>query len=61
MLSHQLKELEQSGLVSRKQYPVVPPKTEYTLTSMGKSLEPVLGAMVEWVIKQRGLKKSELI
>lgn len=48
MLSQQLRELEADGLVHREVYPVVPPKTEYTLTERGKSLEPVIREICEW-------------
>lgn len=45
MLSKQLKELEEDGLVVRTVFPVVPPKVEYSLTDMGKEIHPVLMAM----------------
>jgi DNA-binding HxlR family transcriptional regulator len=48
ILSKELKELEDWGLLSRKEYPVVPPKTEYRLTKLGRTLEPVMAAMAEW-------------
>lgn len=48
MLSQQLKELENDGLVKRKLYPVVPPKTEYSLTALGKTLVPIVDAMSQW-------------
>jgi DNA-binding HxlR family transcriptional regulator len=48
MLTQQLRELEKDGLISRKVYPVVPPKVEYSLTSFGATLQPVLQAMHEW-------------
>lgn len=47
-LTKQLRELESDGFISRKVYPVVPPKTEYTLTELGKSFIPVLEHMYEW-------------
>ena len=40
MLIQQLKELEQDGIIKRKMYPVVPPKTEYSLTKRGEGLIP---------------------
>ena len=40
MLAQQLRELEKDGLINRKVYPVVPPKTEYSLTEFGKTLTP---------------------
>ncbi len=48
MLSQQLKELESDGIVKRKLYPVVPPKTEYSLTELGKTLVPIVNAMSNW-------------
>ena len=48
MLSQQLRELESDNLVIRKVYPVVPPKTEYTLTDRGKTLGPVINALCDW-------------
>ena len=48
VLSQQLKELESDGLINKKIYPEVPPRTEYTLTEFGKSLFPVLNAMCDW-------------
>ena len=47
-LTNQLKQLEQDGLVLRTVYPEVPPKVEYSLTDMGKSLIPILEAMCAW-------------
>lgn len=48
MLSSQLKELEQDGLLARREFPQIPPKVEYSLTGRGKTLFPVLDAMCEW-------------
>src|SRR5919197_5719342 len=54
MLTQQLRELEKDGIVHRQVYPQVPPKVEYSLTPLGKSLRPVVDAMCEWGLKQRG-------
>lgn len=48
MMTQQLRELENDGLVNRKVYPVVPPKVEYSLTELGNSLFPILEAMYNW-------------
>jgi DNA-binding HxlR family transcriptional regulator len=48
MLTNKLRELEKDGLIHREVYPVVPPKVEYSLTSKGKSLLPVLHMLEEW-------------
>ena len=48
MLTQQLRELESQALVHREVFPVVPPKVEYSLTELGKSLLPVLVSMRDW-------------
>lgn len=48
MLTQQLRELESDGLVSRKVFPQVPPRVEYSITSHGKTLLPVLDTMHKW-------------
>jgi DNA-binding HxlR family transcriptional regulator len=48
MLTNQLRELEQDGLITRKVYAEVPPKVEYSMTEFGKTLEPVLFALKQW-------------
>lgn len=48
VLTAQLRDMEESGLISRKVYAEVPPKVEYSLTSLGQSLEPILDAMKLW-------------
>lgn len=48
VLTEQLKELEEDGLVSRQQYKEIPPRVEYSLTELGKSLSPVLHEMEKW-------------
>lgn len=48
MLTQQLRELERDGLITRTVYPVVPPKTEYSLSQLGVSFIPVLRAMGNW-------------
>lgn len=58
MLAQQLRELEKDGLINRVVYPVVPPKTEYSLTEFGTSLAPILDAMCTWGTNY--LKESEV-
>ena len=48
MLTQQLRELEDAGIVHREVYPQVPPKVEYSLTVLGRTLEPILDAMHNW-------------
>lgn len=48
MLTQQLRELESDNLVQRKVYTQVPPKVEYSLTDLGKSLMPILSKMCNW-------------
>ena len=47
-LSVQLKDLEERGLVNRKQYDGIPAKVEYSLTEIGKKFHPVVAAMEAW-------------
>lgn len=47
-LSAQLKELEADGLITRREYPQIPPKVEYGLSEKGLSLMPLMEAMCEW-------------
>ncbi len=53
ILSKELKELEELGLIARKEFPVVPPKTEYRLTPLGWTLKPVMAAMAAWGTSHR--------
>ncbi len=48
MLTNQLRELEHDGLIARQVYAQVPPKVEYSITDLGKTLEPVLLALTQW-------------
>lgn len=48
VLTSHLRSMEADGLVTRKVYPEVPPRVEYTLTETGRSLKPILDSMVSW-------------
>ena len=48
VLTAQLRDMERNGLVNRKVYPEVPPRVEYSLTELGRSLKPILDAMWDW-------------
>ncbi|TYC14753.1 helix-turn-helix transcriptional regulator [Bizionia gelidisalsuginis] len=54
MFTQTVRDLEKDGLISRKVFPVVPPKVEYRLTTRGKSLENILKSLDNW-----GLKDSQ--
>lgn len=57
VLTANLRSMEESGLLTRKVYPEVPPRVEYTLTDTGYSLRPVLDALSEWGMDYK--KKQE--
>ena len=60
MLTQQLRELESKDLIHREVFPIVPPKVEYSLTELGRSLIPILVAMRDWGSGYlRGNKKLE--
>jgi DNA-binding HxlR family transcriptional regulator len=50
-LAKQLKEMEKSSLVERHDFGEIPPRVEYRLTPLGRSLEPILLAMHEWALR----------
>jgi len=53
ILTKELRELEQCGLISRAEFPVIPPRTEYRLTTLGHTLRPVMAAMADWGLTNR--------
>ena len=57
MLTQQLRELEDDGIVHREVYAEVPPKVEYSLTEYGKTLRPITEVMCEW--GKRHIKRSK--
>lgn len=59
MLTQQLRELEQDGLVTRTVYAEVPPKVEYRLSEFGTTLEPILEQIAQWgVTYQTTIQKN---
>lgn len=48
MLTNQLREMEADGLITRKVYAQVPPKVEYALSDLGRTMEPILRALKDW-------------
>lgn len=59
MLTLQLRELERDEVISRKVYPEVPPKVEYSLTPFGMELKPLLFSLREWGSRVMDRIKSE--
>lgn len=60
MLTTQLRSLEEDGLISRKVYPVVPPKVEYSLTDLGKEMTPLLESMYKYgVMYSQNINKKK--
>ncbi|WP_240534790.1 winged helix-turn-helix transcriptional regulator [Pedobacter aquae] len=51
VLTDQLKELEQDNLIVRKQFNEIPPRVEYSLSDLGKSMAPILAEMEKWGIQ----------
>ena len=58
VLTAKLRSMEESGLLTRKIYPEVPPRVEYTLTETGLSLKLVLDAMFSWGAEYKKKKSS---
>jgi len=50
-LTQQLRDLERDGMISRRVYPEVPPRVEYSLTERGRTLEPVLALLFRWGVE----------
>ena len=55
ILSKELKELDQWGLIAREELSAIPPRTEYRLTELGLTLRPVMAAMAEWGLEHKAI------
>ncbi len=64
MLTKQLRELEEAGLISRTVFAVVPPRVDYALTPLGETMRPVISALKSWgdahVVCKNGTKYTQL-
>ncbi len=58
MLTQQLRELEAAGIVKREIYPEIPPKVEYSVTELGKTLGPVFEVLCKWGVEYLKKKKE---
>lgn len=54
VLTRQLRDLERDGIIERRVYPQVPPRVEYSLTSLGRSLLPILAQLHDWAVANSG-------
>ncbi len=58
MLTKQLRELEEDGVISRKVYPEVPPRVEYAITDFGRTLIPILRELCNWGAHYLGIEEA---
>jgi DNA-binding HxlR family transcriptional regulator len=58
MLTKQLRELEEDGVITRTVYPEVPPRVEYAITDFGRTLIPILQALCNWGAGYLGVEKE---
>jgi DNA-binding HxlR family transcriptional regulator len=58
MLTQQLRELEQAGLVERTVHPVVPPHVDYTITALGRTALPAIETLRSWGSSYRGERST---
>lgn len=58
MLTKQLRELEDDGVITRTVYPEVPPRVEYAITDFGKTLIPILQALCNWGAEYLGIEEA---
>lgn len=59
VLTSNLRAMEDAGLVNRKVYAEVPPRVEYSLTTLGQSLQPILDAMAKWGTDYKTTRKTK--
>lgn len=60
VLTYNLRSMEKDGIIIRKIYPEIPPKVEYGLTKLGKSMKPIIKSMEKWVVEYKNkIKESE--
>ena len=59
MLTQQLREMEEDGIIHREVYLQVPPKVEYSLTPLGESLKPIIVSMHEWAVRHLDEQNQE--
>jgi DNA-binding HxlR family transcriptional regulator len=59
MLTQQLREMEEDGIIHREVYLQVPPKVEYSLTPLGESLKPIIESMHEWAVRHLDEQNKE--
>ena len=57
-LAKQLREMEQDGLIVRRDYGEIPPRVEYRLSPLGRSLEPILIAMHDWAVAHPAARRK---
>lgn len=58
MLTKQLRELEEDGVITRTVYPEVPPRVEYAITDFGRTLIPILQALCNWGAEYLGVDEA---
>ena len=61
MLTEQLRELEEDGILTRRIYPEVPPRVQYQLTALGKTLGPLLREMCAWAKMYDGARRRPVV
>lgn len=60
VLTYNLRSMEKDGIIIRKIYPEIPPKVEYGLTKLGKSMKPIIKSMEKWGVEYKNkIKENE--